>query len=77
MDWGGNRDSRIACIRECFEETNILLCRSQPAVPASRETLEQDCAGNFLKFTQRCGIEPAFDKLYAHLRMGPPFGEAG
>jgi 8-oxo-dGTP pyrophosphatase MutT (NUDIX family) len=68
-------DSRIACIRECFEETNILLSKKPVETPDLRETLEKDCGGNFLKFAQKFSIEPAVDQLVAHLRIGPPFGE--
>ena len=59
-------DKRAACIRECLEETNILI--------SDKQTFQPAISGDFAEWLNQVGVEPAFDKLYAHFRIGPPFG---
>lgn len=68
-------ESRIACIRECFEETNILISELPAKQPDLRESLDKECAGSFVKFVQKFGVEPALNQLFAYIRLGPPFSE--
>ena len=61
---------RMACIRELFEECNILLSDNQ--APRSSYIGEYD--SNFIKFCKEKQIKPALTQLHACFRLGSPIG---
>ena len=73
---------RMACLRELFEECNLLLAAKNGSDTPSqnyaqgllREQYVKHYGGNFIKFCKNENLFPSLNKFLAFCRIGSPIG---